>query len=66
MTALLASQPAVLRLLLHADAALRHQWAATYWDERGITGLAKRERRQELGQRQFASDMLARALRPDS
>jgi hypothetical protein len=42
---------------------VRHEWTASYWEARGLIGLARRERQQALGQRQFVSDMLARALR---
>jgi hypothetical protein len=57
------TQSHVQRLMLHADAAVRHEWAADFWERKGLPGLAKRERVQALAQRGFVSDMLAYVLR---
>jgi hypothetical protein len=47
----------------HEDAAERHEWAARYWEERGITDRAALERRYALNERD-AADRSRRLGRP--
>ena len=41
-------------VLLHDDAAQRHEWAAQYWAERGVEHLAALERRYARSERDAA------------
>jgi hypothetical protein len=46
----------------HEDAAARHDWAAAYWEERGVTDLATLERRFARNERAAAEHERSRAL----